>query len=173
MSLTNALKIVPWSSDTEKTVPIFIKEYWLHNFSGTPIYFYKEEVDQIELVPYRQIAVQTNLQSRSFIYDSMKAETVPAVIGGDGILSTAHMINIDIIHAHSDTRTRIDSFVAAKACQIYYKYLDDATAFKIFIIDPKYVTVYKYGYHAAMIVTTITAYETANFVRKYLDPASY
>lgn len=169
--MTNALKIVPWSSDTEKDEAAN-GTYWLHNFAGTPIYFDKEEVDQIDLVPYRQIQVQTNLQAKSFIFDSLKIETIPWIIGSDGILSTAHMINIDIIHAHSDTRTRIDSFVAAKACHIYYKYLDDATAYKIFIVDPKYLVTYKYGRKAAMVITTITGYETANYVRKSLPDGS-
>lgn len=117
--------------------------------------------------------MQTNLQAKSFIFDALKVDAIPEDIGSDGILSTAHMINIDIIHAHSDTRTRIDSFVAAKACKIYYKYLDDATAYKIFIVDPKYLVTYKYGRKAAMVITTITAYETANFVRKYMEPGYY
>lgn len=163
--MTNALKIIATSGSTEKAGGVGFS-WWLHNFASTPVYFYNDEVLDISMAAYRQITVQTNLQSKSFLYDSLKVDAIPAIpIGADGVLSGGMIISIDILHAHSDTDTRILSLLNSRLAKIYYKYIDNAAAYKIFILDPNFVTTYKFGYKAARVITQIRGYETANFVR--------
>jgi hypothetical protein len=156
--MSTALKIYHWDSgNITWDAGNKIDQY---NFEASSIDFDDEEYLRGELIPYHEIAVQINQDVSPIVFDRQK--TRPTDSGGQ-INSTGNIIKLQILHIHKTTKADIENLMSGSLVKVYYKYLDDQTAYKIGIIDPNYKNVYHHGKQAAMIRSDITIYETSNY----------
>lgn len=139
------------------TALIITPQIGFANTYGSNVTFDEDEVQKCIIGKPQTYVLQESQKQQPFIFDQLKAT----------FLSTGverMIIEIDIRHHYSTTKPKLDSLYGYKrAFKVYYKYIDDSTAFKICLLDPEYTEEYVFG-EESVIITKIKFYETTGWI---------
>ena len=124
---------------------------------GETLYFDEDETRSILVTNNAECQILESMKQHPQVNDGSKYEDPDSQ-------RDAHMVTVNIFHAHPSTKTNLTTLFSYKNLfKVYYKYITDPTAFYLCILDPNRSEKYTSGFEEAEIVTTLKFYETYNF----------
>jgi hypothetical protein len=126
---------------------IFQVKIWDGGAWSTTVEFDGKEVGFIRRVP------------NSIIEQIVPSYFKPVLIDKSRLSATSNerwVIEAEIIHAHSDTKDKVESLIDAnEKLRVYYEYKIDSGAYKDMVLGKEYLERYKYGSQEAYVLTNL------------------
>jgi len=124
-------------------------------YGGSDIYFDENEVHRTKIRLGKSIQIQTNQTQVPRCYDTTMIHQSVGFTKSHKLI-----IEIDVLHYSTSTKTDLDTlFAAGTSFDIYPCLIDDNTKhYSKTLIDPNYSELYFYGAQAARIITKLKFY---------------